>query len=51
MSEPTYYLLLGVALGAIPSSQLAQLLLAWLGKRLGLSPKDIQKFDSATEDE
>lgn len=44
-------LILGVALGAIPTAQLGQLLLAALGKRLGISPREIQEYEKATEDE
>jgi len=43
-------LLLGVALGAVPTSDLARLTVAALGKRLGVSPKEIRRFNAATED-
>lgn len=43
-------LLLGVALGAIPSSELARLVVAALGKRLGVKPKDIREYNAATDD-
>jgi hypothetical protein len=43
-------LLLGVALGAIPTSDLARLAVAFLAKRAGLKPADIRKYNAATED-
>lgn len=43
-------LLLGVALGAIPSSDLGRLMVAALAKRLGVSPKDIRRINAATDD-
>jgi len=42
-------LLLGVALGAIPSSELARLVVAALGKQLGVKPGEIQKYNDATD--
>jgi hypothetical protein len=41
-------LLLGVALGAIPSSDLARLVVAVLAKKFGVSPKEIKRFNQAT---
>jgi len=43
-------LLLGVALGAIPSSELARLVVAALGKRLGVAPEEIRQYNAATDD-
>ena len=43
-------LLLGVALGAIPSSELARLVVAAVGKRLGVEPKEIRQYNAATDD-
>ena len=43
-------LLLGVALGAIPSSDLARLTVAALAKRLGVKPGEIRKYNAATDD-
>lgn len=43
-------LLLGVALGAIPTSDLARLTVAVLAKRFGVSPKEIKRFNEATDD-
>ncbi|RKS83298.1 hypothetical protein BDK61_2641 [Haloarcula quadrata] len=43
-------LLLGVALGAIPSSELGRIAVATLAKRLGLKPREIRRFNAATED-
>jgi|APHM01.1.fsa_nt_gi hypothetical protein len=39
-------LLIGVALGAIPSSELARLVVALLAKKFGLKPSEIRKFNS-----
>jgi hypothetical protein len=44
------FLLLGVALGAIPSSELAGLVVAALGKRLGVKPGEIRRYNAAAED-
>ena len=43
-------LLLGVALGAVPSSELARLVVAALGKRLGVAPEEIRQYNAATDD-
>ncbi|MUV50963.1 MULTISPECIES: hypothetical protein [Haloarcula] len=43
-------LLLGVALGAIPSSELGRIAVATLAKRLGLEPREIRRFNAATDD-
>jgi len=43
-------LLLGVALGAIPSSELARLVVAALGKRLGVAPEEIRQYNAATDE-
>lgn len=45
------FLLLGVALGAIPTSDLARLTVAALGKRIGVEPKEIRKYNAATNDD
>lgn len=42
-------LLIGVALGAVPTAQLGQLMLAGLGKWAGISPREINQFQQATE--
>ena len=44
-------LLLGVALGAIPTSDLARLTVALLAKRAGLKPADIRKYNAATNED
>lgn len=44
------FLLLGVALGAIPSSELGRIAVATLAKKLGLKPREIQRFNAAAED-
>jgi len=43
-------LLLGVALGAIPTSDLARLTVAVLGKKFGVEPGEIRKYNAATDD-
>jgi len=43
-------LLLGVALGAIPSSELARLVVAAVGKRLGVAPEEIRQYNAATDE-
>jgi len=42
-------LLLGVALGAIPSAELGSLLLAYLSKRLGVAPSELANFADPDE--
>jgi hypothetical protein len=42
-------LLLGVALGAIPSAELSRIVVAYLGKRLGVAPKEIRQYNDATD--
>jgi len=44
------WLLLGVALGAIPSSELARLAVAMIAKRAGLEPSEISKINQATDE-
>jgi hypothetical protein len=41
-------LLLGYGLGVIPASKTSQLLVAYLGKRLGVKPRQIEQYDNAT---
>lgn len=43
-------LLLGVALGAIPSAELGRIAVAALGKWMGVSPKQITAYNDATDD-
>lgn len=43
-------LLLGVALGAIPTSDLARLAVAGIAKRMGVKPDEIRKYNAATDD-
>jgi hypothetical protein len=43
-------ILLGVSLGAIPSSELARLVVAALGKRLGVAPEEIRQYNAATDE-
>lgn len=47
---PLEWVLVGVALGAIPTSDLAAIAVAYLSKRAGLKPSDIRKFNAATND-
>jgi hypothetical protein len=47
---PVEWLLVGVALGAIPSSDLARLAVALLAKRAGVEPAEIRKYNAATSD-
>lgn len=49
-ATPLRLLLLGIALGAIPSSELGRLLVAVLAKKSGVDPSDIRKYNAATED-
>lgn len=44
-------LLIGFALGSIPTAELAKLMLAFLGKRLGISPEQITQYQSATTED
>lgn len=43
--------LLGVALGAIPTASLGRLALAWLAKRAGLEPQEIREYSNTTEED
>jgi hypothetical protein len=47
---PIEWLLLGVALGAIPTSDLAAIAVATLAQKAGLKPSDIRKYNAATSD-
>lgn len=42
-------LLLGVALGAIPTARLGRVATAALAKRLGLKPREIAQYDDAAD--
>jgi hypothetical protein len=42
-------LLLGYALGSVPTLMMARLLLAWLGKATGVSPGDISAYADAAD--
>lgn len=46
---PEAWLLIGVALGAIPSSQLGHLMVAYLGKRMGVKPRELGKYAEAAD--
>lgn len=43
-------LLLGVALGAVPSAELGRIMVALLGKWAGVKPKQIEEYNEAAED-
>jgi len=44
-----HLLLLGVALGAIPSGELARILTAAVGKAAGVEPGEIRQYNEATD--
>jgi hypothetical protein len=44
-----HMLLLGVALGAIPSGELARILTAAVGKWAGVDPREIRQYNEATD--
>jgi len=44
-----HWLLLGFALGTVPSVRLARLFVAALGKRMGIAPKAIENYAEATD--
>jgi len=51
MASELEILLAGIALGAIPTSELGRLLLTYLGKRAGVTPSEIEKYQAATDGE
>lgn len=42
-------LLIGYALGVIPGSRAARIMVAALGKKLGVAPKQIEEYEQATD--
>lgn len=48
MSPETWFLLC-VALGAIPSSQLSHLMVALMGKRLGVEARELGEYGEAAD--
>lgn len=42
--------LIGILIGAIPQSQLAAILVAFIGKKLGVEPGQIRSYQSAVDD-
>jgi hypothetical protein len=42
-------LILGYGLGVVPASKTAQIVVAALGKRLGVRPQEIEAYGDATE--
>ncbi|MFA1612039.1 hypothetical protein [Halobellus rubicundus] len=47
---PLEWVLVGVVLTAVPSTDLAAIAVAWLAKKAGLKPSDIRKYNAATSD-
>lgn len=43
-------LLIGYALGAVPTYKAMQIVVAAAAKKLGVKPSDIEQYDDATED-
>jgi threonine synthase len=48
MTDPQQ-ILLGVALGAIPTAMLGRIAAAWLAKRAGLKPREIAQYSDAAD--
>jgi len=42
-------ILFGVALGATPSARLGRIGAAWIAKRAGLKPDEIEQYSDATD--
>jgi hypothetical protein len=42
-------ILTGYALGAVPTTETGRMLLAAIGKRAGLKPREIERYQSATD--
>lgn len=40
-----HWLLIGFVLGAVPAAELSRVLVAFLGQRLGVDPRDIQRYN------
>ena len=51
MASNLELILLGVALGAIPSAMLGRIMAAWLGKRAGVKPSEIAAYSEASDGE
>ena len=47
--QPESWLFVGVALGAVPVDKLARVLVAFLAKRLVVSPKEVEEFNDASD--
>jgi len=47
--QDVHLLLLGVALGAIPSAMLGRIMAAWFGKRAGVKPQEISAYAEASD--
>ncbi len=47
--EPLEWILLGVALTAIPAVQLSRVLVAFLASKAGVSAREIEKYQDATD--
>jgi hypothetical protein len=50
MNETITLLLIGVALGSIPTRELGRIMVAFLAKRVGVKAKEIERYEKATDD-
>jgi hypothetical protein len=50
LSPTTQGVLIGIVIGAIPQNQLAAILVAFVGKKLGVKPGQIRSYQSAVDD-
>lgn len=44
-----HLLLLGYALGAVPSAEFARIVITAVGKRAGVKPREIERYSDATD--
>lgn len=42
-------ILLGVALGTVPSASVAQLMVAYIAKKMGVSPNELRSYTNAAD--
>ena len=47
MLDPVHLLLVGYALGAVPSAEIGSVIIAGLAKRFGVSPKEVKAYDES----
>lgn len=45
------WLLIGVFLGAVPSAEVGRVALVAAAKKVGVRPKEIERYNAATEDD